>query len=138
MHCPHCNKENVPSAQFCINCGAPLATDGSGHSPTVPPKRRNGLGTASFILGLGSIVLWVVLALMLLSAMEASGDSSSPTISPLMMLVGLLAIATTLMGLAFAVAGLLQKNRCKGFAIVGLFINAAVALYMVLSILLSG
>lgn len=76
MICKHCGYENDSYSEFCVNCGASLteevyangdtqAYDNNGYyaenggyyeEPAVEPKKTDGMGIASMVLGIVSLV----------------------------------------------------------------------------------
>ena len=97
--------------------------------------KHSGLGIASFIIALlqGFMNLVVVL---IAGVLAAAGPQRGNEVG--FMIVGLLVLTgifTHCVGAGLGIAGLVQKNRKKVFAILGLILNA-VALLMVLSLML--
>src|SRR5262245_8892875 len=85
--------------------------------------KHSGLGVASFVLGLlaglGIFILIVVAAVMEAKRPGALDNEKAPET----MLVGLMAIAAlggVVLGLILGIAGLVQRDRKKLFAILGL------------------
>ena len=55
MTCKNCGMEQQEGVAFCTNCGAPTTTEVAAPQQTADPGK--GLGTASLIVGIISIVL---------------------------------------------------------------------------------
>ena len=55
--CPNCSTNNAPGATHCASCGTPLSSAIYGVAPAVPGK---GLGIASMVLGIISLVLFCI------------------------------------------------------------------------------
>lgn len=67
MICPRCGRDNAPGVAFCAGCGAPLANAGmanpgyvGGFRPMNAPVPGKGLGIASMVLGIISLVFFCV------------------------------------------------------------------------------
>ena len=93
-------------------------------------QKHSGIGIASFVMslvfGLGMLVIMVIAAMM-----EASTPGGMNQESPEAMAVGLAVIGCLLMvaiGGILGVVGVLQKDRNKLFAILGLVLNGLVLL----------
>jgi hypothetical protein len=108
-------------------------------APQAAPARHTALGIASFVLVFviwtGGFGLLVAIAVIGASAPD-NLDESSPVAGVLGMLY-LCLVLGTLVGLALAVAGLVQKDRLKVFAILGVAFHALTFLGLVGLILLS-
>ena len=99
--------------------------------------KHSGLGIASFIIALlqGLLTYMVILIAGVLAAAGPQRDNEVG-----FMIVGLLIITgifTHCVGAGLGIAGLVQKNRKKVFAVLGLILNAC-ALLMVLALMLVG
>jgi hypothetical protein len=107
-----------------------------GEEPAAAPVRQSGLGIASFIIGLVSIVVMIIGFVAIVAAL---GDYIAPdgTIDPndidpmelgASMMVGILAIfgslAVSFVGLILGIIGLVAKNRRKVFGVIGVVLNA--------------
>jgi hypothetical protein len=107
-----------------------------GEEPAAAPARQSGLGIASFVIGLVSIVVMIVGFVAIVAAL---GDYISPdgTIDPnaidpmelgASMMVGVLAVlgslAISFVGLILGIIGIVAKNRRKVFGIIGVVLNA--------------
>ena len=109
--------------------------------PWRPPEepRQSGWGVASFVMGLlcgGGGVLLVVVAAALTADNGGDLDESSP--EAVLLGLGLFAcFIGSLMGGVFGLAGVLQPNRKKVFAIIGLAFNS-LALMALLGLLVVG
>ena len=68
MICSKCGRDNAPGVAFCAGCGAPLANAGmaanpgfvGGYRPMNAPVPGKGLGIASMVLGILSLVFFCV------------------------------------------------------------------------------
>ena len=93
-------------------------------------QKHSGLGVASFVTSLISgVVIFLLLAVA--GVMEAStpGGISEDSLSAMVVgLILLLFLGVALVALGLGIAGLLQKNRKKIFALLGSIFSAATLL----------
>jgi len=125
-----------------------------GEAPPAAAPSQSGLGIASFVIALVSIV---VMILGFVSAVASIGEFIQPdgTIDPesidpmelgASMMVGVLAVlgslAISFVGLILGIIGLVAKNKRKVFGIIGVVLNALILVgflgLVVLSIALGG
>ena len=122
-----------------------------GSEPTVqpfaeelPPLKHSGLGMASFVISIaqsiGTFVIFVAAGIT-----GAGAEKSGKNTEVAFMVIGFLiigAIFIHLVGLALGIAGAVQKQRKKLFAVLGLVFNALavifIALLMTIGILAGG
>jgi hypothetical protein len=91
----------------------------------MPEPKHSGLGIASFVMGLiFGLILFVLIGIA--GVQEVSNPGGMDENSPFAMVLGLLLLGALLMnlvGAALGLAGVLQKNRRKIFAVLGLVFN---------------
>ena len=92
------------------------------------PTSHSGIGIASFILSLlcGLTLVGIIIVAMVIGA-RSGGELDER--SPAVMAIGcsaLLGLALTLLGLILGIVGIMQKDRKKTFAILGLIFNAVI------------
>jgi hypothetical protein len=96
--------------------------------PTFPPsfpQRHSGLGIASLVIAIVSFIS-AVLLLVVAYAVATSGDVDANETSPVNYVLGGWIFGTgvlSLTGIVFGIGGLLQKERRKKLAAVGLVLN---------------
>lgn len=94
--------------------------------PPLPRKPHSGMGIASFVIALAS-GCGIVFMLMLCVAMAAAPTpqhnmtSMNYVLGTLLFGIGVL----TLIGIVFGIGGVLQANRQRAFAVIGLILNIA-------------
>ena len=97
------------------------------------PAKHSGLGTASFCIGLVSVLLMLSAFVMIILMVFQGGGQVDPR-SPKVMSMGLGICSggfIALVGLAFGIAGFFARDRKRGFAIAGLVINGGLLLGVV-------
>ncbi len=106
-----------------------------GEEPAAAPVRQSGLGIASFVIGLISIVVMIIGFVATVAALREfispDGTIDPATIDPMevgtSMIIGGLAIlgslAISFVGLILGIIGIVQKNRRKVFGIIGVVLN---------------
>lgn len=93
--------------------------------------KHSGRGKASFVISIvGSLILWVSA----FSLEWLPGDDELHEI--LILLVMFLAALSLLVGAGLGIAGLLQKNRKKAFAVSGLVVNLLLILIILLHLII--
>ena len=102
-------------------------------------RRHSGMGIASFVIGLIS-VLSIVGVLGLAVAMNvANGGVAPDDTAPQVVMLGLLMILAgmiCLVGLGLGIAAAMQKNRRRALGVIGICLNGPVALIFLLVIIL--
>lgn len=110
MFCKNCGKEIEDGTKFCPHCGTSIAAD-TPSTEQAPPKRspvaktasnRNGLKTAKLIIGIISIVLFIIIAFQscaagLSNALLENGESSGSAgiiVAFFMLISGIVGIST--------------------------------------------
>lgn len=84
------------------------------------PLPQSGFGTASFVIGIGSVIAD---SLLLLVAALQSDVRTTDTMDTLMGLVCCGCVVLNIVGVVLAIVGLVQPQRRRGFAIAGLLLN---------------
>jgi hypothetical protein len=100
----------------------------AGRAGELPP--RSGMGVASLVLAILSVVSIALLVVVVVTAGATFGQTNSME-SPFNYALGGWMFATGLLcvvGIVFGVGGLLQANRRRGVAALGLCLNAAIVL----------
>jgi uncharacterized membrane protein len=100
-------------------------------------KKHSGLGIASFVVGIVSGLL-LLTVFVIAGIAETSTPGGIDEKSPIAVLIGLLLflfLGVALVGLVLGVAGLLQKDREKIFAILGVIFSAIAILCPILLVL---
>jgi hypothetical protein len=91
----------------------------------LPEAKHSGLGIASFVLAIVfGLILFVLIGMA--GYQQMKNPKGMDENSPMAMILGLLMIGSLLMnfvGAGLGLAGVLQKNRKKIFAILGLIFN---------------
>lgn len=103
----------------------PLADTDTSSNDSIPDKRQSGLGVASFVLSLVSIVATIVI-FSYAGYIEATTDGGVAGDSSVAMLIGfgiIGCVAMLLVGLVLGVVGLLQKERRRTLAAIGVGLN---------------
>jgi hypothetical protein len=100
--------------------------------PPRPTGPHSGLGIASVAFGvLGALAMGGALGIAMYAAVANKGEVDEQ--SPLIMTVGFLfcaGVPLNILGIGLGIAGLVQKDRRKLFAIIGLSVNAGMLLVM--------
>lgn len=97
-------------------------------------KKHSGLGLASFILSIFSLVA-LFAALIVFGVIEAQNPGGLDEESPVFIALGLAIIlffVLSIVAFGLSIAGLFQKERKKVFAVVGLILSALTVLVIVL------
>jgi len=109
-----------------------------GEAPPAPPASQSGLGIASFVIALVSIVVMII---GFVSAVASIGEFIQPdgsidpeSIDPMelgaSMMVGVLAVlgslAISFVGLILGIVGLVAKYKRKVFGIIGVVLNGLI------------
>ncbi|WP_028561981.1 hypothetical protein [Paenibacillus pinihumi] len=114
-----------------------------------PVQKQSGLGIASFIIGLISILGVVGIVLLLASFIPAILETGGgmPAITPenageympliFSSLLLLLVLVLGFVGLVLGIVGLIRKNRRKTFAIIGVVLNGLLLIGYLLLIITS-
>lgn len=113
--------------------------DGAYSSGQGKSAKHSGVGVASFVIALVAGLL-VFLCIIVAGVVEASDMGPIPEDSPLAVVQGLTIISGSiacLCGIALAIAGLMQENRNKVFAVIGLVFNGLILLGVALIILMA-
>ena len=125
MYCKNCGKQLEENAKFCSNCGMNLA-EGSVMqieyaTHQISKKNRNGARTAKLIVGIISIVLFVVIGLQscavslgtALTGTESTSGGAGVIVSFLILISGIVGICTRnskaggiTAGVFYAIAGI--------------------------------
>jgi len=91
------------------------------------PMKHPGLGIASFVIGIVSAPLWLVL--FVVSALSGAGQADPVDVnkpSPFLVLVGLFfcgGFAVNVLGAILGIAGVQRPNAKKGLSIAGIVLN---------------
>lgn len=102
--------------------------DDSNYSAPLDPlepaqKKQSGLGTASLIIGIASI-LGVCLTFGLSFYSQSVPPQTAETLTTIVGLGGICSLAIGLLGIGLGIAGVFQKTPSKTFAIIGLILSA--------------
>jgi hypothetical protein len=126
-----CGHENPQGARFCVSCGTELSESQPWTRPQYQQVERlphSGLGIASLVVGLVSAVLFSVYVAAY--AVSNRGQFDPSGIAAVLLLVLFLVESTvgSAVALALGIAALLQKQRSRLFAVLGVVFSAALAL----------
>ena len=109
--------------------------DSSFPPPVAPPpplpvqKKHSGVGIASFVIGIVSVLGVCVTFGLSFYAQSASSQTSSSMTSTVGFL-GICSMVISLVGVGLGIAGVVQKVQSKVFPIIGLVLSALVLLGM--------
>lgn len=109
--CPKCGTKLEENAIFCDECGerisvAPMPKADNVNSEEVQNQKQSGLGIASFVLGIISMVSLGIL------------------------------FVPEILGIVFGIVGLTNKNSKKSFAIMGITFSAIAILVFVIFLII--
>ena len=107
-----------------------LAETDTNSNGSVPDKRQSGLGVASFTLSLVSIVATIALFgyVGYLEITAAGGVSGDDTVAMLIGFAIIACIAMLLVGVVLGIVALLQKERRRTLAAIGVGLNGLFAI----------
>ena len=112
MICKNCNSQNEETMKFCGNCGEKLGEITAEMHSQQAKKNRNGFGLIGFITSICAMI-----------GFGAYTDHPYANEPPLIAV-----IMFSLLGAAFSIIGLFQKDKKKWQAISGLVISGGVLL----------
>ena len=129
---PNCNSTiDDTGAAFCPNCGTPLAQQQPAYqqpvyqqpvyqqaAPTGP--RRNGVGTAGFVLGLIALIFFAIGVIVFYA---------NPFAAPITLVMLIIALILSIPGLILSIVGVCKRNAKKGLAATGLAFNAVTVIF---------
>ena len=149
IQCPNCNSTiDDTGAAFCPNCGTPLAQQQPAYQepaqPAVQPAqpeqpvyqepvqqpvyqqaaptgpRKNGVGTAGFVLGLIALIFFAIGAIVFYA---------NPFAAPITLVMLIIALILSIPGLILSIVGVCKRNAKKGLAATGLAFNAVTVIF---------
>ena len=109
--------------------------DSSFPPPVAPPpplpvqKKHSGVGIASFVIGIVSM-LGVCLTFGLSFYAQSAGSQTSSSMTSAVGFLGICSMVISLIGVGLGIAGVVQKVQSKVFPIIGLVLSALVLLGM--------
>lgn len=139
MFCKNCGKEIEDGTKFCPHCGTSIAADTPSPEPVLPnnspvaktTSNRNGLKTAKLIIGIISIVLFIIIAFQscaagLSNALLENGESSGSAgiiVAFFMLISGIVGISTRnskgggiTAGVFYALAGIIGLGNYGSYS----------------------
>lgn len=139
MFCRNCGKEIEDGTKFCPHCGTSIAADTPSSEPALPNNspvvktagNRNGMKTAKLIIGIISIVLFIIIAFQscaagLSNALLENGESSGSAgiiVAFFMLISGIVGISTRnskgggiTAGVFYALAGIIGLGNYGSYS----------------------
>lgn len=150
IQCPNCNSTiDDTGAAFCPNCGTPLAQQQPAYQepaqPAVQPAqpeqpvyqqpvyqqpvyqqaaptgpRKNGVGTAGFVLGLIALIFFAIGTIVFYA---------NPFAAAITLVMLIIALILSIPGLILSIVGVCKRNAKKGLAATGLAFNAVTVIF---------
>ena len=150
IQCPNCNSTiDDTGAAFCPNCGTPLAQQQPAYQepaqPAVQPAqpeqpvyqqpvyqqpvyqqaaptgpRKNGVGTAGFVLGLIALIFFAIGVIVFYA---------NPFAAAITLVMLIIALILSIPGLILSIVGVCKRNAKKGLAATGLAFNAVTVIF---------